>query len=298
MHVQSAASASASAQGTAVAAAQARVGRAGSGGPKHSKGPKVSGGPRGPKHSKGPKVSGGPGRDNGLHLGQIKKLVGQIGAAAQGSGSSSGSAQVDVSALQALTSRLGDVMDRLGSLTDLVNQATAGATSSATSAGSTSAGGTTSAGATATTGTSGATSGAGGAGGAGGTGGAGSTSSAAPAPSINLLFPFQGPTDFGSITINGVTTEFGIIDATGGLSARQVTGSLVNIINGDPDQTVTAQQRDNKILLVSKEAGATISVDDISFGQTSGTTGGFAGFLDGMSGTGTLMSNPISPIVR
>jgi hypothetical protein len=270
--------------------------------------------------SEGPKAhrhhrhgSDGPKGDNGLHLGQIKKmLTGAIAAAnasAQGAAnantnaatSSPSGGAADAAAIAGLTSRLGDVMDRLGRLTALVGEATSvlGGAPSAP-APSAPAPATAPAPVVSTapppSGTAG-TSGAGGSGGAGGTGGTGSTgSTSSTTNSLMTLMPFQGPTDFGSITINGVTTEFGIIDATGGLSARQVTGSLVNIINSNPDNQVTAQQRDNKILLVAKDQGATITVDSISFGNTSGTTGGFAGFLDGMSGSGTLFSNPISPI--
>lgn len=260
---------------------EARADRHGSGGPR-----RASGGPR--AASGGPKATGQG--DRGLHLGQIKKMMRE----AEGTGSG-----VDLQALQSLTSRLNDVMERLDTLTGVVGQAVTGTPSNTTGGAPTPApapppaptSGTTSGSAGTTTG------GAGGSGNTGGTGGAGSTSSTASS-TFNLIMPFQGPTDFGSITINGVTTTFGIIDAKGGLTANQVASSLVNILNSNPDNTVTAQQRDNKIMLVSKTAGATITIDDISMGSTSGTMAGFAGFLDGMTGSGTLISNPISPVRR
>lgn len=247
------------------------------------------------RNSAGPSASAAAGAagdsgNRGLHLGQIKKMMRDAG---------SSSSSVDLQALQGLTSRLNDVMERLDSLTGIVGQAAGGATGGTTSGtGTTTTTGTTSGAGGSTTGAGGSTtSGAGGAGGTGGTGGTGTTSSTASS-TFNLIHPFQGPTDFGSITINGVTTNFGVIDAKSGLTSNQVASSLVNIINSNPDNTVTAQQRDNKIMLVSKTAGEGITIDDISLGTSSGTLSGFAGFLDGMSGSGTLLSNPISPIRR
>jgi hypothetical protein len=247
--------------------------------PERSGGPPAGSPPTPRPDSGGPKHPASSPGLQGLHLGQIKNLAKDLEAQGR---------SLDRQAIEQLTNRLADVLEKLGHLTNLIQQS--GMTPTAPSfppqggqsggAGSTGGGGATS--------SSGSASGGGR---AGGSGSAGNSSGTRATDSLVYLKPFSGPTDFGSITVNGVTTTIGIIDATGGLSANQVAGSLVNILNSNPDNVFTAQQRDTKIMLVAKEAGTTLTVDDIAMG-TSGTSG-FAGFFDGMSGTGTLMSNPI-----
>lgn len=71
-------------------------------------------------------------------------------------------------------------------------------------------------------------------------------------------------TDFGSITLNGVTTDFGVLDS-GQYTTRSALSYLIDRLN-QTNPTVLASEQDGRLLLRSRDTGsaATLRIDAIS----------------------------------
>jgi hypothetical protein len=158
---------------------------------------------------------------------------------------------------------------------------TGGTTTGGTTTGGTTTGGTPGTGGTASTGGSART---GGTGGTGGTGMAG----------LPLAGTIQTEADFGSITINGVETYLGSVQAHY-MTQAQASEFVAGAINANSQNTVTASVDSNGLLQLASKDGSNISIDRVGV-STTGDTSQLVnlGLQQGTYGT-SVTTAPASP---